>query len=237
MKVYCIENKLDGKKYVGVTRGEIERRFKQHKTITKTKNSSNKSHIHNAMALYGVENFIVYELDRAETKEELFEKEKEWIKKLDSKNNGYNETDGGEGTFGWKPTEEQRKENSKRLKEYYLNNPDSKKHLANKTKEFWNNLTEEEKDKRKKQFLEIRELGYKTASKGKTWTLSEESKKNVADAKSVNWLITFPNGKKEIIKNMNKFCREHNLDQGAMSNVAKGKKNHHKGHLCQKLGH
>ena len=138
---------------------------------------------------------------------------------------------------GWKPTEEQRKENSKRLKEYYLNNPDSKKHLANKTKEFWNNLTEEEKDKRKKQFLEIRELGYKTASKGKTWTLSEESKKNVADAKSVNWLITFPNGKKEIIKNMNKFCREHNLDQGAMSNVAKGKKNHHKGHLCQKLGH
>jgi group I intron endonuclease len=183
MKVYCIENKLDGKKYVGITKGEIQRRFKQHKTITKIKNNSNKSHIHHAMNLYGIDNFIVYELDSAKTKEELFEKEKEWIKKLDSKNNGYNETDGGEGTFGWKPTEEQRKENSKRLKEYYLNNPELKKHLANKTKEYWNNLSKEEQDKRKNQFLQARELGYKTASKGKTWTLSEETKKNISAAK------------------------------------------------------
>ncbi|NBP04378.1 MAG: hypothetical protein EBU90_30710, partial [Proteobacteria bacterium] len=65
MKVYCIENKLDGKKYVGITQGNIERRFKQHKTIAKTKNTSNKSHLHNAMLLYGIDNFLLYELDNA----------------------------------------------------------------------------------------------------------------------------------------------------------------------------
>jgi group I intron endonuclease len=181
MKVYCIENKLDGKKYVGITKGEIQRRFKQHKTITKTKNTSNKSHIHNAMNLYGIDNFIVYELDSAETKEELFEKEKEWIKKLDSKNNGYNETDGGEGTFGWKPTKEQRKHNSEKMKKYYLNNPDSKKHLSILNKEKWNNLTEEEQNKKRNQFSEARKLT--TGPKGKTWTLSDEAKKNISAAK------------------------------------------------------
>jgi len=179
MKVYCIENKIDGKKYVGITRGEIERRFKQHKTITKTKNSSNKSHIHNAMALYGIENFIVYELDCAETKEELFEKEKYWIKTLNTKNNGYNETDGGEGTFGWKPTEEQRKQNSERIKKI-MKNESHRQLLSEKSKNYWNSLNEEEQIKRKKQFLEARELGYKTASKGKHWNLSDETKNKMS---------------------------------------------------------
>jgi group I intron endonuclease len=182
MKVYCIENKIDGKKYVGITRGEIERRFKQHKTITKTKNDSNKSHIHNAMALYGIENFIVYELDYAETKEELFEKEKHWIKKLDTKNNGYNETDGGEGTFGWKPTEEQRKQNSERIKKV-MENEEHKKLLSEKSKNYWNNLDEEERNRRKKQFLEAREKIYRTASKGKHWNLSNETKQKISFAK------------------------------------------------------
>jgi len=180
MKVYCIENKIDGKKYVGITRGEIERRFKQHKTITKTKNSSNKSHIHNAMALYGVENFIVYELDRAETKEELFEKEKEWIKKLDSKNNGYNETDGGEGTFGWKPTEEQKKQNSERIKKV-MENEEHRKLLSEKSKNYWNSLTKEEQNKKREQFNKTK-IGNQYA-KGKHWNLSNETKNKMSKSK------------------------------------------------------
>ena len=78
MKVYCIENKLDGKKYIGITKGEIDRRFKQHKQITKSKNSSYRNHIHKAMAMYGIENFTVYQVDEADTKEDLFEKDNKW---------------------------------------------------------------------------------------------------------------------------------------------------------------
>lgn len=98
MKVYCIENLFDGKKYVGITKGEISRRFKQHKE--KAKNNTEKQHLHDAISKYGSKNFIVYQLDEAGSVEELFEKEKYWIKKLDSKFNGYNETDGGEGSYG-----------------------------------------------------------------------------------------------------------------------------------------
>ena len=107
-------------------------------------------------------------------------------------------------------------------------------HLSKKGKEYWNTLSEEEKNKKLEKF-NASKIGNKHAL-GKTWTLSEQSKNNVAESKSVNWLITFPNGKKEIIKNMNKFCRDNGLDQGAMSNVAKGLKSHHKNHLCQKIG-
>ena len=98
MKIYCIENTLNGKKYVGLTKGTIERRFKRHKEIVN--GNKKKQHLHNAILKYGIKNFKIYQLDEANTWEELCEKEKYWIKKLNTKNNGYNETDGGEGSLG-----------------------------------------------------------------------------------------------------------------------------------------
>jgi group I intron endonuclease len=180
MKVYCIENKLDNKKYVGITRGEIVGRFKSHKRIAKNPNDKNHCHIHNAMFKYGLENFIVYEIDSAETKEELLEKEKHWIKKLDTKNNGYNETDGGEGCFGWKATEEQKEANRKRNIER-TKDPKYREFISQRTKEAMLNLSDEIK-KRMSVSATERNLGNKH-SLGKTWTLSEETKKKISESK------------------------------------------------------
>jgi hypothetical protein len=47
--------------------------------------------------------------------------------------------------------------------------------------------------------------------------------------------ITFPNGSKIIIKNLRKFCRENNLNNGAMVQIAKGKVKTHKGFKCSKI--
>ena len=163
MKIYCIENKINGKKYVGLTKGKIERRYKTHKNIANS-DKAKKYSIHNAMALHGVKNFICYELDSAKNYDELCEKEKEWIKKLDSRKNGYNETDGGEGTIGVYLTEEKRK------------------HLSDLNKQKWNNFSEEEKQIRKQKFLEARKLS--SGAKGKTWILSNESKKNISISKT-----------------------------------------------------
>jgi hypothetical protein len=46
---------------------------------------------------------------------------------------------------------------------------------------------------------------------------------------SKEWTIMDPNGNRYDIKNMAKFCREHNLDTGNMSAVAKGRYKQYKG--------
>lgn len=162
MKIYCIENKLDGKKYVGLTKGTIERRYKSHRDIARSVKAK-KHHIHKAMALYGINNFICYEIDSANSYEELCEKEKHWIQLLNTKNNGYNETLGGDGGLGCKHTEE------------------TKKLLSELSKKQWSEFSED----RKKELIDkfnATKIGNKHAL-GKTWVLSEESKRNVSESK------------------------------------------------------
>ena len=43
------------------------------------------------------------------------------------------------------------------------------------------------------------------------------------------WTVTDPNGNKHDIKNLAKFCREHSLDTGNMSAVAKGRYKQYRG--------
>ena len=63
-----------------------------------------------------------------------------------------------------------------------MNQESMKNHLSKKSKEFWNNLTEEEKTIKRNQFLEVRKLT--NGSKGKTWKLSEETKNKQKKPKS-----------------------------------------------------
>ena len=47
------------------------------------------------------------------------------------------------------------------------------------------------------------------------------------------WEIIFPDGRKEIIKNLYSFCKTHGLNAGHMSEVSSGKRGHHKGYKCK----
>lgn len=111
MIVYCIENTITYEKYVGATTKTLKYRFKRHKEKIHTENTQN---LHKAMAKYGVKNFIIYELETAESTDDLYEKEKLWIERLDTKNTGYNHTDGGLGTNGFLLSEESKAKISKR---------------------------------------------------------------------------------------------------------------------------
>ena len=192
MVIYCIENKLNNKKYVGITKGCMLSRFKTHKRIAKYKET--KQHLHKAMIQDGIDNFIVYEIDTAESKEQLFEKEKYWIKTLDTKNSGYNETDGGEGTWGWRPSPEKQKVLNERQQEIWKNNPQLREEHSKRAKEVWNSLTEEEKKKRSEKFSAA-SIGNQRA-KGKTWKLSEETKKKMSESKK-GWIMP-EEGRKKI---------------------------------------
>lgn len=91
--IYLIENKVNGKKYVGCTIYSIQHRFQEHiKTISKCLNRP----LYRAMKKYGVQNFSIALLENCD-EAILSEREIYWIEKLDTYKNGYNATLGGEG--------------------------------------------------------------------------------------------------------------------------------------------
>jgi len=72
------------------------------------------------------------------------------------------------------------------------------------------------------------------STKGKPKT--EEHSKNISKGMSKEWIVIKPTGEQIRVINLNKYCLENNLNMSKMSAVALGKRKHHKGHLCQKLG-
>lgn len=95
--IYVATNKINGKQYVGQTQYPINKRLKEH--IKDAKRSKN-SVFHKAIIKYGIGAFIieVHEFPL----NQLNEKEQEFIRKLKSNINGYNLTEGGGGTKGFK---------------------------------------------------------------------------------------------------------------------------------------
>lgn len=94
--IYKITNLVNDKEYIGQTSLSIQERFKQH-IHDANKGYYNHRPLYNAFNKYGIENFIVEELEECNT-EEINQKEIEYINKFDTYSNGYNATLGGEGT-------------------------------------------------------------------------------------------------------------------------------------------
>ena len=110
--IYKIEHKETGKSYVGLS-VDIFKRWKEHSNFWQAK--KNWSVIKKALHKYGLENFTFTILEEC-LKDELNEKEKHWIKELNTISpNGYNMTAGGEGCAN--PSEEVRAKLSKAAKE------------------------------------------------------------------------------------------------------------------------
>lgn len=110
--IYLITNKVNQKKYVGQTRTTIKERYKKH---IKTSRTSNR-HLYCAMRKYGIENFIIEELERVENDNQLDIREQYWISYYNSYYNGYNETKGGSGNLQY---------NYDEIYEYYIANQQS----------------------------------------------------------------------------------------------------------------
>ena len=97
--VYLIIDGTNDREYVGQTTKTPEERFKEHE--------KKDSYIGNAIRAHGVENFVVVILKECKSPEELDRWEKHFIKSRDTKSpNGYNLTDGGDGTIGLERTPE-----------------------------------------------------------------------------------------------------------------------------------
>lgn len=91
MIIYKSTNIITNDFYIGQTKKKLYQRISAHHYDV---DRGSKYHFHNAIRLYGKDNFIWHIIDCADTIEELNDKERYYIEKLKPK---YNMTSGGEG--------------------------------------------------------------------------------------------------------------------------------------------
>ena len=129
MYIYKITNKVNGKVYIGQSIRPIEQRFQRH--INDAVNNILDTHFARAIRKYGKENFYIELVETCDNQTELNLREQYWIRKYDSINNGYNETDAtskcGGNTYMSK-TESEMKEISEKISKTKLGskNPHSR---------------------------------------------------------------------------------------------------------------
>ena len=179
-----------------------------------------------AIEKYGMDNFKVIILLKCPA-EQLNEKEVEFIKYYDSKNNGYNISDGGVGNSGWKRKPEQIEKQKHSLVESYQNKDNKELHI-NRMKDWFQSQPEEVQNKQRN---------------GNDWWLDEKSreKHKINTMKSVtperierqklsriqslkldggtvvrynNIILKSPDGIDVVIKNISEFCKEYKLGIG-----------------------
>ena len=108
MWIYKITNIQNNKVYIGQTIRPIEQRFRRQ--LNDALNNILDTHFARAIRKYGKENFIIEQIDEAQTQDELNQKEQYWIRYYNSVKEGYNETDAiskcGGNTYQSKTEEE-----------------------------------------------------------------------------------------------------------------------------------
>ena len=102
MNIYVIINKETQEKYVGQTKLNIYERWGRHildaYRADRGVANNQRSDFHSALVKYTPEAFMIELLETCDEKD-ADEKEKYWITKLDTYNNGYNMTIGGQDYF------------------------------------------------------------------------------------------------------------------------------------------
>lgn len=100
-KAYLVTNLINGKRYVGVTKGPVQVRWAEH--VREASNSKRARLFHRAIAKHGPENFSVEHMASARNRADLAALEIILIKQEGTfwvTGNGYNLTIGGEGPRG-----------------------------------------------------------------------------------------------------------------------------------------
>ena len=196
MIIYKITNKINEKVYIGQTIQTLNSRKNEHK-----KRARNKTNLplYNAINKYGEENFLIIQIDEANSLEELNIKEQYYIKHYNSMYpNGYNLTSGGAGTFNYKHTKEDKAIMSQLKKGMFKgeDNPFYGKHH-----------TEEQKAK------------WSRERKGKK--LSEEHKLKISKTRKRKPIINIDTG--EVFESARHVCRHYGKDpdSGTASAIAK----------------
>lgn len=269
-----------GKIYIGKTKDIFENRFKQHIQLWKKLKKKNIAYNHCPVKLfyafdkYAPEQWQHEILEECNTLSQLNQREKYYIKKLNTINNGYNITKGGDGRFVdfltnehrnnisksrnlyWK-TEDGLKRKEKMSVNFSKNNPGidwtGRQHTEeskekNRQSHLGKKMSKETKYKHSETMKDLWKIGtfnnrplpsketiQKRADSARGFKQTDYQKQRATEALEQAWLIITPDGETFNIVNLNKYCKEHGLDQGNMVKVSKGILKQHKGYKVSKI--
>jgi len=96
--IYLVENKVNGKKYVGQTRKTAAHRWRQHIYDHLNRDLP----LYRAIRKHGIESFVLREISHTGDRDAANDLERFWVSYFRSNNgiNGYNATPGGESLSG-----------------------------------------------------------------------------------------------------------------------------------------
>jgi group I intron endonuclease len=217
MFIYKITNKINGKVYIGLDSGAIEKakRWRSHKSRGKKPLSETKRYvmvIHRAMQKYGIENFSYEPMEVCEDHESLLLSEAKWVTHYSSNDPqyGYNRTTGGQPTHWTTLPRDEYINQRKRMSEIHRKLYNSEKAAQLKAGKLA--LSSEELAAKHKSFIDA-----------------------AAVANSKSYDVIDPDGDEFRVTNLKKFCREHNLKITNFRAILEHKARHYQGWQCFNL--
>jgi len=201
-----------GKSYIGQTKN-LKRRIIEHKS------KQGCIAFYNSIKKYGIENFNEEILESGLTLEEANDREEYWICKENTIFPfGYNLHTGGNNHKCSEETKQKMREAKQNISKETIKkmsiSATGRKHSAETIKKMRNINSGKNNGMFNKKH-------------------SEETKQKIREARNKKYIVTFPDGHEVIVIGLTAFCRENNLDQGAMANVTNGTNKHHKYFKCR----
>ena len=124
MIIYCARNIDNDKMYIGKTTRQLEVRRQDHH---ESANNGSETHFHRALRQHDFEWTILEHVEK-----NINEREQFWIQKLDTFNNGYNMTHGGDGGLTYKKGDELYKRIKHKLGHVGKSNPGANPEIHSK---------------------------------------------------------------------------------------------------------
>ena len=223
--IYKITNKINGHAYCGKSKPGLKKRWKDHKYLANMIDDNN--YFHNAIKLYGSDNFTLETLCECDTPEilNIMETFKIIIHKTHVTEGGYNLTWGGDGSYGYKHSEESKKKMSlSKLGKYEGNKNPNYGKTGIDSIWFGKKHSPETKQKMSKNMQGIKRSieGCENIRKSQIGkTLSDETRKKLriiqsgeGNGNSKTYKIIFPSNETKTIKCLKSYCLLNNLNYG-----------------------